>query len=145
MPPSRPVSGASPKVRAAAAAARWGQPEFARACAALLGGGVDDALVDALGGPAAPSTRGPHRADQRYWHRVWAARGLLWEWDPAALGALRAAARDEQWRVREMVCKVAARHALEGALDEVAALRADPVARVRAAAERAFVAVVARG
>lgn len=43
-----------------------------------------------------------------------------------------------------MACRVVARHRLEGALDEVAGLRVDPVARVRAAAERAFRAVVGR-
>ncbi|MHB1907100.1 MAG: HEAT repeat domain-containing protein, partial [Acidimicrobiales bacterium] len=80
-----------------------------------------------------------------YGAREWAARGLLWEWDDVALGAVCAATDDDHWRVREMACRVVARHRLEGALEAVARRRADPVARVRAAAERAFVAVLSRG
>jgi hypothetical protein len=42
-----------------------------------------------------------------------------------------------------MAAKVVARHRLGGALDAVARLRDDPVARVRAAAERAVVTLTA--
>ncbi len=134
--------GDAPRDRARAVARELGQPDFARACARALGGAWDEGLARALGGPAAGSLEGDHRRDQRYWLRVWAARGLLWQWDDAALEALRAATRDDHWRVREMACRVVARHRLEGALDEVAGLRGDPVSRVRTAAERAFAAVV---
>jgi HEAT repeat protein len=74
-----------------------------------------------------------------YWHRVWAARGLLWAWDGTALPALREALRDDAWRVREMAAKVVARNLVGDALPDVEPLRRDPVPRVRAAAARAVV------
>ena len=55
------------------------------------------------------------------------------------------ATRDEAWRVREMAAKVIARHRVGDALDAVAALRADPVQRVRAAAARAVTRLTAAG
>jgi HEAT repeat protein len=72
-----------------------------------------------------------------YWPRVWGARGLLHAWDPAATEAVIVATHDEAWRVREMAAKVIARHRAGDALNAVAALRTDPVPRVRAAAARA--------
>lgn len=126
---------------------RRGQPAFASACAELLDGGrCDDELAFALGGPAARSVLfEDHRVSQLYWLRVWAARGLLWEWDDVALPALLRAFADEEWRVREMAAKVVARHELGDALEAVAVLRADSVPRVRAAADRAVAAVTAAG
>jgi HEAT repeat protein len=56
-----------------------------------------------------------------------------------------AALGDEHWRVREMAAKVVARRKLGDAVEAVAALRADPVPRVRAAAERATVILTAAG
>jgi HEAT repeats len=50
-----------------------------------------------------------------------------------------AALGDDHWRVREMACKVIARHQVGDALPAVARLRDDPVPRVRAAAARAVV------
>lgn len=81
-------------------------------------------------------------AGQQYWLRVWAARGLLWAGPGDDIDVLRAALDDEHWRVREMTCKVVARHRVGGLLDDVAALAADPVPRVRAAAERAATSIV---
>lgn len=80
---------------------------------------------------------GGPRPDQRYWFRVWGARGLLWNWDDSATGAITAALRDPSWRVREMAAKVIARHLVGDALAAVAGLRDDPAPRVRAAANRA--------
>lgn len=86
--------------------------------------------------------------------RVWAARGLLHAWDPAcgypacrdaATEAIIHATSDDAWRVREMAGKVIARHRVGDALDAVAALRADGVPRVRAAAQRAVAALTAAG
>jgi hypothetical protein len=61
----------------------------------------------------------------------------------AAIGAIVGATRDPAWRVREMAAKVVARHRIGAALDAVAALRDDPVPRVRAAAGRAVVTLTA--
>lgn len=109
-------------------------------CIALLSGREADAdLVVALGGPPARWAVTGERPGPPYWLRVWAARGLLWSWDDAALPALVAALRDESWRVREMALKVVARHRLHDATTVVAGLQEDSIPRVRAAAFRALV------
>lgn len=46
--------------------------------------------------------------------------------------------KDSAWRVREMAAKVVAKRRIGDALPMVAALRDDPVPRVRRAAERAL-------
>jgi HEAT repeat protein len=97
----------------------------------------------ALGGPAA--RRVITGEDKQYWLRVWAARGLLWAWDATAGPAITTALGDEHWRVREMACKVIARHQVGAALSVVAELRDDPVPRVRTAAARAVVLLTAAG
>ncbi len=128
----------TPRQRVTAACDRMGTPAVARACADLLAGReVDDELVLVLGGDAAGLAvlQGRHRD---YWLRVCGARGLLYAWDDSAIEALRAAVRDESWRVREMVAKVVARHRVDAVAGEVAALRTDATPRVRAAAERAL-------
>jgi HEAT repeat protein len=126
---------------------RRGEAEVVAGCVALLGGGdADHAFAYALGGPAADSVLGPHpRRDQRYFLRVWAARALLYAWDDSARDAVLAALGDDAWRVREMAAKVIAKRRLGEALPAVAALRADPVPRVRAAATRATVVLTAAG
>ncbi|HUZ70582.1 MAG TPA: hypothetical protein VMU65_12815 [Candidatus Saccharimonadales bacterium] len=53
------------------------------------------------------------------------------------MSAVIAATGDDAWRVRELAAKVIAHHHLGDALQAVAKLRTDPVARVRDAAERA--------
>lgn len=118
-------------------------------CALVLGtadepSGVDASLVLALGGPAADRVLDEGAGGVSwYWTRVWAVRGLLWAWDAGAAPAVAAALRDERWRVRELACRVVARHALGDQLPVVADLRDDPVARVRIAAERAVVRLTA--
>jgi hypothetical protein len=102
---------------------------------------IDVGLVMALGGPAAQ--RVITGEDKQYWLRVWAARGLLWAWDDSAALSITTALRDEHWRVREMACKVIARHQVGAALPLVAGLRDDPVPRVRAAAARTLVLLTA--
>ena len=77
------------------------------------------------------------------WPRVWAARGLLHAWDDRATAAIIQATADDAWRVREMAAKVIARHRVADAFPAVSRLRADPVPRVRAAAERAVVLLTA--
>jgi hypothetical protein len=110
-------------------------------CVDLLQGrydAVDDPLVLALGGePARYVLGGGEGGKPGYWPRVWAARGLLHEWDDSAAAAIIKATADPAWRVREMAAKVIAKHLVGEAFTAVAALRDDQVPRVRAAAERA--------
>ena len=135
----------SPRLRLSAACERHGTDVVVRACVDLLGGGeADPALVVALGGEHAESVLAQGVPEvHRYWLRTWGARGLLYAWDdamlPLVVPALVAATDDEAWRVREMVCKVVAHRQVDDAFDVVAALREDPVERVRAAAGRAVV------
>ena len=103
----------------------------------LDGDDSDPELMVALGGPAALALIERGVPDgQRYWLRVWAARGLFWAWADHALPDLLDAADDEQWRVREWVAKIAGRHGLAQALPAVRQLGDDPVERVRLAARR---------
>jgi hypothetical protein len=127
--------------------ARRGQEELVSGCVALLRRQVvDDDLVIALGGPGARTIldSGPKPA-YLYWLRVWGARGLLHAYTDRAEEAVIEALADEHWRVREMTAKVIARYRIGGALTAVAALRDDPVPRVRAAADRAVVLLTAAG
>ncbi len=116
-------------------------------CVDLLDGrDADDALVVALGGPGAELVlSGREGGKSGYWPRVWAARGLLYAWADGAGPALARATTDDSWRVREMAAKVIARHQVADALTAVAVLMNDPVQRVRAAAERAVMALSAAG
>jgi hypothetical protein len=136
--------GQAPRQRIEAECARRGKGAVVAGCVALLAGReADSELVLALGGPAAP--RVISGEDKQYWLRVWAARGLLWAWDDVALGSVTTALGDDAWRVREMACKVIARHRLGDALPVVADAREDPVARVRIAASRAVVLLTQAG
>jgi hypothetical protein len=143
------VQTSTPRLRIAAECARHGSEPLAAACVALLRGRPDDVsdeLVTVLGGEAAREVLdGGAGGRAGYWPRVWAARGLLHAWDPAAAGAITGAVTDEAWRVREMAARVVARHRVGDALDAVAALRGDPVDRVRAAASRAVAVLTAAG
>jgi hypothetical protein len=124
---------------------RCGAAEVVAGCIELLRGReADDALIIALGGPAARSVldTGPAPV-HRYWLRVWAARAFLYTWDDSALDPVLAALADESWRVREMAAKVVARRRLGEALATVAGLQNDPVPRVRTAAARATTVLTA--
>jgi HEAT repeat protein len=117
-------------------------------CIDLLQGNpdVDDSLVLALGGPPAEYVLdGGEGGKLGYWTRVWAARGLLHQWDGRATAAIIQATSDDAWRVREMAAKVIARHRVGDAFDAVAGLRNDQVPRVRAAAERAVMILTSSG
>jgi HEAT repeat protein len=139
----------TPKLRIAIECDRHGAAPLTAACVALLEGRQDevsDDLITILGGESARYVLdGSAGGRAGYWPRVWAARGLLHAWDPAATAAITGAASDEAWRVREMAAKVIARHRVGDAFDAVAALRADPVERVRAAAARAVTLLTAAG
>lgn len=128
----------------AAECSRRGAGEVVAGCVTLLQGHeVDGELVVALGGAPARWAVTGGEGGPDYWLRVWATRGLLYVWDDTAAPAVTAALADEAWRVREMAAKVVARHRLGDALPAVAALADDPVARVRAAAERAVIRLTA--
>lgn len=135
----------TPKQSIEAEAASRGKPALVDGCVALMRGeDVDYRLVAALAGPAADSIVDLEPGDgQRYWLRVWGARGLLWAWDDVAIPAIRDGLADPHWRVREMSAKVVARHAVGDLIEAVAALRDDPIARVRAAATRAVAILTA--
>ena len=133
----------TPRLSIEAECGRRGKPALVAGCIALLNREpADDALVMALGVQASPWVldSGP---ESQYWLRVWAARGLLWAWDPVALPAIIAALDDEHWRVREMAAKVVARHLLGDAFDAVSEMSDDPVPRVVAAAARAVRVLIA--
>jgi len=134
----------TPRLSIEAECGRRGKPALVAGCVALLTNRepVDDALVIALGARAGPFVleSGP---ESQYWLRVWAARGLLWAWDPMALPAILTALDDEHWRVREMAAKVVARHLIDEALEVVSGMADDPVPRVVEAAARAVRMLIA--
>jgi HEAT repeat protein len=126
--------------------ARRGRDEVVVGCRALLRDETaDPELVLALGGPGARRILAGGSDDQRYWLRVWGARGLLWAGADGAVTEIRLALGDESWRVREMALKVIARHRLGDLTAEAADARHDPVARVRQAADRALAVLTAAG
>jgi HEAT repeat protein len=118
-----------------------------RRCLGLLAGGSDDPqFIVTLGGDHARQLLDDGvPPGQAYWLRVWAARGLLWAGPGDDVDVLRSALADDAWRVRELTCKVIARHRVGDLLDEVAGLESDPVARVRSAAARAAALIVEAG
>jgi hypothetical protein len=143
--PARSEWELTPRQSVAIQCARRGTAQVVAGCVALLQGqDVDDDFILALGGPGGYRVLddGPEQRNQ-YWRRVWGARGLLYAWSDEAEDAVVAATADEHWRVREMAAKVVAKRRIGAALDPVTALRSDPVARVRAAAERATVLLTA--
>ena len=137
----------TPRRNIEAACARRGGREVVDACVELIGGGdADPELLVVLGGPDAPRYLDAP-AYQRYWLRVWGARGLLWALgaegappvaEPAIVEAVLGALADERWRVREMGAKVVGRHRIDEAQPMVVRLQADEVPRVRFAAGRAL-------
>jgi len=133
----------TPRLSIEAECGRRGRPALVAGCVALLKRKpVDDALVVAPGGRHGVMVLDGD-AQSQYWPRVWAARGLLWAWDPVALPAILEALDDEHWRVREMAAKVVARHVVSDAFEAVAAMTDDPVPRVVEAAARAVRVLIA--
>jgi hypothetical protein len=152
-PGNEPSAGATPAKRAAAARRALGRSDFTRWYAGVLSGacGMDELfdgpgpdprwLIDPAWQDWGPGAMWVERGFD-YWPRVWAARGLLYEWDPAATAAVCAGLNDAHWRVREMCAKVVARHEVADSADACARLvSGDSVPRVRIAALRALAAV----
>ena len=136
------MATSTPQQRVASACARHGAPAVAAACVRLIEGADIDPVMRAVFG----DQHSPEWLDSEvnaYWLRVWGARGLLWNWDPLAIDAIRTALTDDAWRVREMAAKVVARHLVDDVQPEVAALVGDPVPRVRGAASRALALLAA--
>jgi HEAT repeat protein len=129
----------TPRERVEAECARRGKDAVVADCITLLQGGTDPDLLRSLAGAGAEKFFDGAEHHDTYWFRVWALRGLLWAWDSRATERVRVAMSDESWRVREMAAKVVARHLVGEAMSAVAALRDDPVPRVRQAAERALI------
>jgi hypothetical protein len=129
----------TPGKRIEAECRRRGTAEVVSRCVDLLEGReVEDAFVLALGGQHGVNVLAGSEGGKRgHWPRVWAARGLRYAWDVSATSAVIAATADTSWRVREMSAKVIAQHRVGLAINAVAALRSDPVERVRDAADRA--------
>jgi hypothetical protein len=137
----------TPKQSVLAECERRGRSAVVAGCIDLLDSAdADDTLIVALGGPAAEYVlSGGEGGRLGYWPRVWAARGLLHVWADEATGAVLRATTDEHWRVREMAVRVIARHRVGEGLAAVAALKDDPVSRVRVAADRAVMILSAAG
>ena len=135
----------TPRQRIESECARRGQRAVVDDCLALLRGSTDLARLQSLVGAGGDKYFDGEDHHDLYWFRVWALRGLLWAWDPRAEREVCRALADESWRVREMAAKVVARHLIGAAAEAVAALREDPVPRVRQAAQRAQVRLTAHG
>lgn len=119
---------------------RWGPAEVVVRCVDLLGGSRQDHdLVAILGGTRTPAWLA--KPVNHYWQRVWGARALLHNWNPAAVPAVVAGLADDHWRVREMCAKVAAAHEIGEAADALAGCVGEEGRRVRVAALRALSAV----
>lgn len=134
--PSRPHPSEAVRV----ACERWGERDVARRCADMLDGGTPD--LELLGYlSAAPSGVAPTAGSWPNWYPVWAARGLLYAWDPSAERVVVRALASGAWRVREMAAKVCLAREIGSAGDALAELIDDAVPRVRIAAARAVSAV----
>lgn len=135
------ITALSPVDRLHHAAALYGSPAAVARLSGpvLIGADPDspDVLLYLGGAHAQAMIEGRSRMDD-YWFRVWAARSLLYVWDPSVTSAVVAALSDDAWRVREMAAKVCLRRELGEAGDALAILLDDPVPRVRAAACRAL-------
>jgi HEAT repeat protein len=130
-----PAPGTRPADWLGEAVARFGEPDVALRCAAVLRGGHDPELLPYLGRSTSVLV-GASSAD--YYPRAWAARGLRYAWDDRAGPAVVDALDDAAWRVREMAAKVVAVREIGEAGDALAALATDPVPRVRAAVAAAL-------
>jgi hypothetical protein len=139
------IEGITPRARIEAECARRGRAAVVADCIALVRGGTELRLLTSVVGAGGHKYFDGEEHEDLYWFRVWGLRGLLWAWDASGTDAVRTALTDEAWRVREMAAKVIARHLVSEAGDVVAALRDDPVPRVRQAAQRALMRLTAAG
>lgn len=138
------MASASPRTRIEAACATLGSEEVIARCVAILRGEeAEPDFLMVIGGLPARRLLGEGLPQgQMYWLRVWALRGLLWASPGHRVQSICDSLEDDHWRVREMACKVVARHGVDDALDGVERLRSDKVVRVRRTAERAVRRIV---
>ena len=122
--------------RIGAAVARYGETAVVtRALSLLAGNNEGDEFLLYVGGEHARGILGG--APPLYWPELWGTRALLYVWDDSARPGVESALHNQAWRVREMACRVSAARRLPLA-EQVEALLADGVPRVRAAAARAL-------
>lgn len=139
----RSAWGVTPKESVLAEVGRSGRRAVVSRCTEVLAGcGIDAEFLFALAGPASRQVLdGREGGVDGHWPKVWALRGLLYAWDDSAQAPVVAATADDSWRVREMAAKVIRAHEIDDALEVLSTLVADPVPRVRTAAERARIAL----
>jgi HEAT repeat protein len=137
VPPPRDIS-ASPKILVGELRELVGEPAVVALCLELLHGAPPEGFRDALWYLAAQATPGVLEGGgwQKYWARVWGARGLLYVWSPDAAPPVVAGLADPAWRVAEMCLKVAALRELAEAGDAAVAYTRHELPRVRANAVR---------
>lgn len=126
------MTASSHAERIAAGAARYGNVEFARRCAALIRSGTEEAeFLRYVGGtPAEGVIDGSWPA---WWARSWGARALERVWTDGAAPAVIAGLADDAWRVRMCCVRVVAVREL-GEPEAVLPLTRDENWRVREAA-----------
>lgn len=139
------MTRSTPAARVEAAEQRWGRDEVIRRARLLVESGDDCLAPDLLdlammlGELADPQWLSTgKKPGHRYWARVWAVRAFLYVWSDVAAPAVMRALTDDQWRVREMAAKVAARREMGEAADALGRLLMDDVERVRIAAAGAL-------
>lgn len=118
--------------RIAAGAARYGEAEFARRCAALVVSGTEEPeFLRYVGGPPAEGViDGSWPA---WWAKSWGARALERVWVDGAAPGVVAGLADDAWRVRMCCARVVAVREL-GEPEAVLPLTRDDNWRVREAA-----------
>ena len=133
-----------PRVFIRAACAEHGEDAVIDFCAGLLTGEITaeqayGEFVDKLRW-ISPTLGGWSYQDpvNYYWVRVWAARVFLYVWRDDVVEALRVAAHDPAWRVREHVARITAQRELGQLVDALVPLLDDELPRVRAAGVRAL-------
>lgn len=127
---------APPAPRLAAAVERFGEASVVERSLSLMAGNNEgDEFLLWVGGRHAEGILGG--APALYWPELWGLRALLHVWSDDAVEPVRTAFGDQAWRIREMACRVAAERGVTAA-DVAEPLLTDDVARVRAAAARAW-------
>ena len=136
----------APRQIVRAACAEYGEDTVIDWCTAFLTEEIsgDDAygaelpkLVAITGSPNPGGWSAPVDPVNYYWIRVWAARVLLYVWRDDAVDALRVAASDPAWRVREHVARLTAQRELGQLVDALLPDLQHELPRVRATAARA--------